>query len=132
MPNEYRKTKSIYFALIGVGAFVVACAAFMSYLFSLGLDGQHLNGQEVARRMVIILFLVVAVFELALWLLHRVIARMDEIINRQTEELEEYSRQLELVVTEQLARIEKIKCEKRPAKPKAATKKAQPTQAKSG
>lgn len=108
MAKASGNSKSIYFALVGVGSFVVACAAFMSYLFSLGLNGQLMNGQDVARRMVIILFLVVSVFELALWLLHRVIARMDEIINNQTRELEGYSRQLETVVAEQLGKIRKV------------------------
>lgn len=108
MNKPSANSKSLYFALVGTGAFVVACAAFLSYLFGLGVNTAPLSGQDVARRMVIILFLVVTVFELALYFLHRVIARMDAVINTQRAELEDYARQLETVVTEQLARIKKI------------------------
>jgi hypothetical protein len=121
MATKSDNSKSLYFALVGTGAFVVACAAFWSYLLSLGLNAAPLSGQEVARRMVIILFLVVTVFELALYLLHRVIARMDAVINSQKEELESYARQLEVVVVEQLARIQKI------AHPEATPTSAPPT-----
>jgi hypothetical protein len=111
MATPSENSKSLYFALVGLGAFVVACAAFVSYVVSLGVNTEPLAGQEVARRMVIILFLVVVVFELGLLLLNRVIAKMDETINHQKKELEQYSKDLEQVVTDQLATIQKIKKE---------------------
>jgi PAS domain S-box-containing protein len=58
--------------------------------------------------MVIILFLVVTVFELALYFLHLVIDRMDRVIDRQKSELENYSRQLEELVADQITKIRRV------------------------
>jgi PAS domain S-box-containing protein len=107
-PTKAKPAYGPLFAIAGIGVFVVACLAGWSYVFGLGLNAKPLDGQEVARRMLAILMLVVAVFELTLYILHAYLARQDQVIRRQEMDLERYSQRLEELVTEQYAKLKRV------------------------
>jgi PAS domain-containing protein len=107
MSNKVTSTK-VAFTVAAVGTILVAMAALTEYLSVSSAPDGLLSARTVAQRFVTIFLLVLASFELTLFILHRFIRKQEYIINDQSEQLKRYSKRLEELVGDQYERLKRI------------------------
>lgn len=103
--------RGVAFGLTGLALFFVAGAMSWNYINALGLNPAQFSAQEVARQMLVVILLVVAFFEFALYFLHRFITRQDKIIAEQNVKLKNYSTRLEELVTDQFTKLRMVEAQ---------------------
>ncbi len=108
MKNQDFKLVKTAFAIAAIGTALVAIAASTEYFMVLKQPAELSDSQSIAKRLILIMFLLTISFELALFLLNRFMMSQASLIQQQKEDLKRYSRELEQLVTDQYGRIQKM------------------------